>query len=147
MGSKADVFKLFEKENGLLWVAHGRFKGSTGYPDENKNENFFISDRYLGAAWKNMPADFSEDKMGIRIFKLLDDISNRAHQKYALGEVDGFNVYSNYELFGAMNINYLKLYALPDFSDGWQPVLDVLRNGNFWVGTEEIKIGILNSEK
>lgn len=48
----------------------GRIKGSTGYPDDYKNERFFTSERYLGAAWKNMPADLSEEKMGNRIFGL-----------------------------------------------------------------------------
>lgn len=138
IGSKKDVLKLFEKENGLMWVAHGRIKGSTGYPDEYKEEGFFTSDRYLGAAWKNMPADLSEEKMGNRIFGLLDDMANWGHKKYALGEVDVFDIQNDYELYGAMNINYLKLDKLPDFKDGWQPILDVMRHGNFWVGTGEI---------
>lgn len=138
VGSVADVLKLFEKEKGLMWVAHGRIKGSTGYPDDYKNESFFTSDRYLGAAWKNMPADLSEEKMGNRVFGLMDDMANWGHKKYALGEVDVFDIQNDYELYGAMNINYLKLAQLPDFKEGWQPVLDVLRNGNFWVGTGEI---------
>lgn len=138
VGSDADVLKLMEKENGLMWVAHGRIKGSTGYPDDYKEKTFYTSDRYLGAAWKNMPADLSEEKMGNRIFNLMDDMANWGHKKYALGEVDVFDIQNDYELYGAMNINYLKLDKLPDFKDGWQPVLDVLRNGNFWVGTGEI---------
>ncbi len=138
VGSKADVLRLFEKENGLMWVAHGRIKGSTGYPDDYKNEDFFTSDRYLGAAWKNMPADLSEEKMGNRIFGLMDDMANWGLKKQVLGEVDVFDIQNDYELYGAMNINYLKLDKLPDFKEGWQPVLDVLHNGNFWVGTGEI---------
>lgn len=138
VGSAADVLKLFQKENGLMWVAHGRIKGSTGYPDEYKEEAFFGSDRYLGAAWKNIPADLSEEKMGNRIFGLMDDIANWGLKKQALGEVDVFDIQNDYEVYGAMNINYLKLDKLPDFKDGWQPVLDVLHNGNFWVGTGEI---------
>ena len=138
VGSADDVLKLFEKENGLMWVAHGRIKGSTGYPDAYRDEPFFTSDRYLGAAWKNMPADLSEEKMGNRVFGLLDDMANWGDKKYVLGEVDVFDIQNDYELFGAMNINYLKLDALPSYEDGWQPVLDVLRNGNFWVGTGEI---------
>jgi hypothetical protein len=39
-----------------------------------------------------------------------------------------------------MNVNYLKLDRLPRFSDGWQPVLDALRSGNFFVTTGEILI-------
>ncbi|WP_373519083.1 hypothetical protein [Pricia sp.] len=138
VGSSADVLELFEKENGLMWVAHGRIKGSTGFPDEYKEEDYFTSNRYLGAAWKNMPSDLSEEKMGNRVFGLLDDMNNWGLKKQALGEVDVFDIQNDYELYGAMNINYLKLDKLPDFKYGWQPVLDVLRNGNFWVGTGEI---------
>jgi hypothetical protein len=138
VGSKEDILKLFKKENGLIWVAHGRIKGSTGYPDNYKNEAFFTSDRYLGAAWKNMPANLSEDTMGSRILNLLDDMSNWNAKKYALGEVDVFDIRNDYELYGAMNVNYLKLDELPKFKDGWKPVLDVLSEGNFIVSTGEI---------
>jgi hypothetical protein len=37
-----------------------------------------------------------------------------------------------------MNINYLKLDRLPHFADGWQPVLDALRQGRFFVSTGEV---------
>jgi hypothetical protein len=37
-----------------------------------------------------------------------------------------------------MNINYLKLHQLPRFDDGWQPVLDALRDGRFFVSTGEV---------
>ena len=39
-----------------------------------------------------------------------------------------------------MNVNYLKLDHLPKFSDGWQPVLDTLRHGQFFTTTGEILI-------
>ena len=37
-----------------------------------------------------------------------------------------------------MNINYLRLEKVPRFSDGWQPVLDALRGGKFFVSTGEV---------
>ncbi len=37
-----------------------------------------------------------------------------------------------------MNINYLKLDKLPRFDGGWQPVLDCLRQGRFFVSTGEV---------
>ena len=138
VGSKADVLKLFEKEKGLMWVAHGRIKSSTGYPDKYKNEEFFKSDRYLGAAWKNMPANMSEENMGSRILNLQNDMNNWNVKKYVIGEVDVFDIKNNYELYGAMNINYLKLDKIPRFNDGWKPVLNVLSEGNFIVSTGEI---------
>jgi hypothetical protein len=37
-----------------------------------------------------------------------------------------------------MNVNYLRLDKLPHFDDGWQPVLDALRGGRFFVSTGEV---------
>jgi hypothetical protein len=52
--------------------------------------------------------------------------------------VDVFQVMPDYELYGHMNINYLKLARLPRFEDGWEPVLDSLRQGRFFVSTGEV---------
>jgi len=35
-------------------------------------------------------------------------------------------------------VNYVKLDRLPKFSDGWMPVLDALRAGNFFVTSGEV---------
>jgi hypothetical protein len=37
-----------------------------------------------------------------------------------------------------MNINYLQLDELPKFEEGWQPVLDAMENGKFFVTTGEV---------
>ena len=140
VGSPEDVLKLMELEEGLGWTAHARVKGSTGYPDAYKDNDFFKSDRFLGAAWKAMPADYSRDTLGWRVLDLLDDMSNWGDPKYVLGEVDIFKIFKDYELFGTMNINYLKLDEVPEYEDGWQPVLDALRAGQFFVTTGEILI-------
>jgi len=67
-------------------------------------------------------------------------MANWGQEKYTLGEVDIFKIYKGYELFGTMNINYLKLDTVPRFEDGWQPVLDALRQGQFFVTTGEVLI-------
>jgi hypothetical protein len=54
--------------------------------------------------------------------------------------VDVFKVEPDYELYGHMNVNYLKLDRIPRFADGWQPVLDALRGGEFFVTTGEVLI-------
>lgn len=138
IGSSEDVLKLFKKEKGLMWVAHARIKGSTGYPDKYKEEAFFKSDNYLGAAWKHMPSDLSDDNMGTRVLDLLDDMANWGTRKQVIGEVDVFDIQNDYELYGAMSINYLKLNELPKYEEGWQPIIDVLKSGNFIVSTGEI---------
>jgi hypothetical protein len=138
--SAADVLRLMEREGGLMWTAHPRTKSSYGYPDRYRDKEFYRSDRFLGAAWKAMPADYSKPRLGTRVLDLIDDMANWGGRKYVPGEVDVFQVKPSYELYGHMNINYLKLDALPRFDDGWQPVLDALRRGQFFVTTGEVLI-------
>lgn len=140
VGSPADMLQLMEKENGLMWTAHARIKASQGFPDRYNDETFFHSDHFLGAAWKAMEADLSRPTLGWRVLNLLDEMSNWGLKKQVLGEVDTFRMEPDYETYGHMNINYLKLDKLPRFDDGWQPVLDALRGGQFFVTTGEILI-------
>ena len=138
VGDKEDMLKLLEVENGLAWTAHARIKGSTGFPDRYKDEEFFKSDRFLGAAWKSMPADLSKDRLGTRVLDLMDDMANWGMKKYVIGEADLFKIEPDYELYGNMNINYLQLDELPKFEDGWQSVLDAMEKGKFFVSTGEV---------
>jgi hypothetical protein len=140
VGSAADVLKLMEMEKGLMWTAHPRIKSSFGFPDAQRGKDFFRSDRFLGAAWKAMPADYSHDRLGRRVLDLLDDMNNWGPPKMVLGEVDVFRVEPEYELYGHMNVNYVKLDRVPRFSRGWQPLLDALRAGEFFVTTGEVLI-------
>ena len=140
VGSPEDVHEILKRENGLAWAAHARIKSSTGFPDAYKETPLFKSDQYFGAAWKAMPADYSRDTLGWRVSGLLDDMANWGDRKYMLGEVDAFKVNKGYELYGAMNINYIKLDSVPDYNEGWQPVLDTLSRGQFFLTTGEILI-------
>jgi hypothetical protein len=135
-----EIQLLMEREQGLMWTAHPRIKSSFGFPDKYKDREFYLSDRFLGAAWKAMPADLSLPRLGTRCLDLLSDMANWGQKKYVLGEVDVFKVMPEYELYGHMNINYLNLDAIPKFDDGWQPVLDALRQGRFFVSTGEVVI-------
>jgi hypothetical protein len=136
--SPQEVLRLMEKEKGLMWTAHARTKSSYGFPDRYRDADFYRSERFLGAAWKALPADLSQPRLGLRVLDLFNDMDNWGQRKYVLGEVDVFKVMPDYELYGHMNINYLKLDKLPRFDDGWQPVLDALRQGQFFVSTGEV---------
>ena len=136
----ADLLTVLEKENGLAWTAHPRIKASNFAPDIYQDAPFFRSDRWLGAAWKAMPADLSRPRLGDRCLDLLDDMSNWGAHKQMLGEVDTFQLDGSHEMYGHMNINYVKLDHLPRFDDGWQLILDALRAGQFFVTTGEILI-------
>ena len=138
VGSPADVLKLMEREGGLMWAAHPRIKSSTGFPDLYREEPFFKSDRYLGGAWKAMPADLSKPRLGERVLDLLDDTANWGAKKYIVGEVDIFQVDRTTEFYAHANINYLRLDHIPRFEDGWAPVLKALQDGAFFISTGEV---------
>jgi hypothetical protein len=140
VGSPGDVLMLMERENGLMWTAHPRIKGSLGFPDGYRDTDFFKSEHFLGAGWKALPSNLSRDRLGWRTLDLLDDMNQWDAHKQALGEVDVFQVQPDYELYGPMNINYLQLDSLPKFTDGWQPILTTLREGRFFTTTGEVLI-------
>lgn len=140
VGNKEEMLKLLEIEKGLAWTAHARTKGSTGYPDKYKDEAFFHSDRFLGAAWKAIPADLSQPRLGKRVLDLMDDMANWGHKKYAIAEADLFKLEPHYEIYGHLNVNYLELDELPKFQDGWQVVLDAMEHGKFFASTGEVLI-------
>ncbi|SDK20869.1 hypothetical protein SAMN05421823_102146 [Catalinimonas alkaloidigena] len=133
-----EMLRLLEAERGLAWTAHARIKGSTGFPDGYKDKPFYASDRFLGAAWKAMPADLSQPRLGRRVLDLMDDMANWGLHKYVIAEADLFRIEPSYELYGHLNVNYLQLDQLPAFEEGWQPVLDAMERGKFFVSTGEV---------
>jgi hypothetical protein len=140
VGNKDDMMRLLEAERGLAWTAHARIKASSWTPDIFRHEDFYKSDRWLGAAFKAMPADLSRDKLGERCLDLLNDMANWGDRKCLPGEVDVFKLDHTHELYGHMNINYLRLPKAPRYEEGWQQVLDVLGSGAFFTTTGEVLI-------
>ncbi|WP_316832827.1 hypothetical protein [Pedobacter aquatilis] len=140
VGDKEEMLKLLELENGLAWTAHARTKGSTGYPDIYKDEAFYKSPTFLGAAWKAIPADLSIATLSQRVLKLYDDMANWGLKKNVLAESDIFTVTHQNEMYAHLNVNYLALDTVPAYDKGWKPVLDVLKKGKFFVSTGEVLI-------
>jgi hypothetical protein len=139
-GSAADVFAMMKRENALVWTTHPRTKGSTGYPDKIRDADFFHSPQWLGAAFKALPVDLSQKRLGeVRCFGTLDDMNNWGDPKYMVGEVDTYKKFPDYDLYGDFNVNYLKLDRVPGFAD-WSAVNRVLRAGEFFVSTGEVLI-------
>lgn len=137
---KNEMLDLLKKENGLAWTAHPRIKGSTGYPDKYKDEEFFKADEFLGGAWKAMPADLSRPELGWRVLDLLDDMNNWGLKKHVIAESDLFTITPENEMYAHMNMNYLKIDKIPDFSKGWKPVVNAMQKGQFFSTTGEIMI-------
>jgi hypothetical protein len=138
VGGTQDMVELLKREHGLAWTAHPRIKASNFAPDVYRDEDFFRAETWLGAAWKAMPADLSRPRLGDRGLGLLDDMSNWGRRKVLLGEVDTFKLDRTHEVYGHMNVNYVRLDRLPRFDQGWQPILDSLRAGRFFVTTGEV---------
>ncbi len=137
--SAADLARLLKQENGLGWTSHPRIKGSEGCPDSYKDTDWYRDALWLGATWKAMPGDLSEPRLGVRSLDLLDDMNLWGQRKMILGEVDCFTIDATHEIYGHMNVNYLRLAKLPG-SDNWSPLLEVLRRGDFFVTTGEVLI-------
>ncbi|MBT1697568.1 hypothetical protein KK083_11820 [Fulvivirgaceae bacterium PWU4] len=140
ISNEGEMLDLLKREHGLAWTAHPRTKGSTGYPDKYKSAAFFKDEHFLGAAWKAMPADLSVPFLGKRVLDLMDDMNNWGDRKKVLAEADLFTIEPENEMYAHLNVNYLKMDRLPEYKNGWQPVVDALRQGKFFSSTGEVLI-------
>jgi hypothetical protein len=132
-------FDLLKKEGGLVWQTHPRTKGSAGYPDAVREKDFFRSDRFLGGSFQSLPVDLSQKRLcETRCLGLLDDMNNWTGPKYMIAEGDTYMKYPDDETFPQLVVNYVKLDRVPKFGDGWTPVVDTLRAGNYFVTSGEV---------
>jgi hypothetical protein len=139
-GNAAEVFELMQRENALVWQTHPRTKGSTGYPDKIRDAAYLRSDQWLGCAFKALPVDLSQPRLGeVRCFGTLDDMNNWGRPKYMVGEVDTYKKFPDYDLYGDFNVNYVKLDRVPSFED-WSAIHRALRAGEFFVTTGEVLV-------
>jgi hypothetical protein len=130
---------LLKKENGLVWQTHPRTKGSAGYPDAVREEDFFRSDRFLGGSFQSLPVDLSQKRLcEQRCLGLLDDMNNWGAPKYMIAEGDTYMKYPDDETFPQLVVNYVKLDRVPKFDDGWAPVLSAMRAGDYFVTSGEV---------
>jgi hypothetical protein len=137
VGSAADAIALLRAENGYMYQTHPRTKGSTGFPDEIKDSEQLKSTFHLGAGWKAMNVDLSSPRLGDRSFKTVDDLNNWGLHKRLIGEVDVFQLDSTHELYGHMNVNYLRMPSVPSF-DRWADALATLAKGDYFTTTGEV---------
>lgn len=138
VGNKQEMLQLLKDEKGLAWTAHPRTKGSVNTPDIYNHEAFFLSDRFMGAAWKAMPADLSEPRLGKRVLDLMDDMNNWGAKKTVIAEADLFTITQENEMYAHMNVNYLMLDKMPAYKDSWLPILDAMQHGRFFSTTGEV---------
>jgi len=139
VGSPADELQMLTAENGLVWQAHPRTKGSSGYPDALRETDHFRSDRFLGGAYQSLPVDLSESRLcEVRCLGTLDDMNNWAGPKYLVAEGDTYAKYPDDDSYQHLMVNYIRLDRLPGFDEDWMPIVKSMRAGDFFVTSGEV---------
>jgi len=139
VGTPAEELAMLKAEGGLVWQAHPRTKGSSGYPDASRETEHFRSDRFLGGSYQSLPVDLSEKRIcESRCFGTLDDMNNWDGAKYLIAEGDTYMKYPDDETYPHLIVNYVKLSKLPKFDEDWSPILKAMRAGDFFVSSGEI---------
>ncbi len=140
LGSVEDTVKFVNDEQGIIWTAHPRTKSSEGYPEAYKDKDFFLSDRFIGASWESLPLDLSQPELcQVRCFGTLDDMSNWAPKpKFMIAEGDTYTKWPSDETYPQLAVNYIKLATVPAYNQSWSPVVEGMREGNFYGSTGEV---------
>ena len=138
--SAADVMEMLGHEQGVIWQAHPRTKGSAGYPDAVRDEDYFLSDRFIGASYESLPVDLSEERLcQSRCFGTLDDMNNWApNAKFMIAEGDTYQKYPDDETYPQLAVNYVRTDRVPRFREDLSSIIRSLQAGDFFVTTGEI---------
>ncbi|MBS1824863.1 MAG: hypothetical protein JST93_06055 [Acidobacteria bacterium] len=141
VGNAKEELDMVQAEGGLVWQAHPRTKGSSGYPEAIKDTAHFRSDRYLGASYQSLPVDQSEKRLcEERCFGTLDDMNNWGAPKFMIAEGDTYQKFPEDDTFSHLIVNYIKLDRVPKFDEDWSPILQAMRKGDFVVSSGEVLI-------
>jgi len=138
--SAADVMEMLGREQGVIWQAHPRTKGSAGYPDAVRDKDYFLSDRFIGASYESLPVDLSEERLcQSRCFGTLDDMNNWAsNAKFMIAEGDTYEKYPDDETYPQLAVNYVRSGRVPSFSEDSSSIIRSLQAGDFFVTTGEV---------
>src|SRR5260370_39445864 len=100
---------MLRREQGLVWQAHPRTKGSSGYPEGSRETEYFRSDRFLGASYQSLPVDLSEKRLcESRCFGTLDDMTNRTGPKDLIAEGGTYMTYPDDETYPHLMVHYVQ---------------------------------------
>jgi hypothetical protein len=140
IGSQQEELNMLKAEGGLMWQAHPRTKGSTGYPDAVKDAAHFLSDRFLGGSYQSLPVDQSQKRIcEVRCLDLMDEMNNwTVNPKYMIAEGDTYMKYPDDETFPQLIVNYVKLPQVPKFDEDWTPIAKAMRAGDYFVSSGEV---------
>jgi hypothetical protein len=140
VSTAAEELDMLRREDGLMWQAHPRTKGSAAYPDAVRESEHFRSDRFLGCSFQSLPVDQSEKRIcEKRCLGLMDEMNNwTADPKYLIAEGDTYLKYPDDETYPQLYVNYVKLDRVPRFDESWSSILHAMRAGDFYVTSGEV---------
>lgn len=146
VGSADDFIEMAKREDILISMPHPRTKGSTGYPDEVKDEAFFKDPHYQGVGFRwGMGLDLSEKRLcDRRCLTLLDDMSNWSANwpgppKYLIAITETRFKAPGDDVYSASPVNYVKLDRVPSIADV-SPVVKALMRGDSFVTSGEVLV-------
>jgi hypothetical protein len=147
VGSPADIMDMMHRENLLIYMAHPRTKGSTGYPDKVKDSAWLNDEAYRGIGWRwGMGLDLSQTRMGDdRATAVWDDMNNWVADlptppKYILGISETrFKQPADDDVYGMSPVNYIKVSPLPK-PDDTSSITNAFKRGDYFVSTGEVLI-------
>jgi hypothetical protein len=147
IGSLDDLQKLLDAEDGYWNTAHPRTKSSVGYPDLCWDKPIAKNDRYLGVDFTQaMDVDLSKKRMSEwRSFDAVDQMNNMYANsgllpKGFLTDIDTYKQGPEDDLYPGYQVVYLKLDQVPGPDEDWSPILQAIRNSDYFITTGEILI-------
>ena len=135
------VIEMCRRENAFIFLPHPETKANDGYPGAFEQEPFYRDPLYWGMGFRYLPSDWSTQRLiDGRISSVWDDMNNKSdHPRYIMGELDTYEKEMRWDMYGDMNVTYVKLDQIPSASD-WTPLVEALKAGNAYVTTGEILI-------
>lgn len=146
VGSTEDLMEMARLENLLLYMAHPRAKGSTGYPDLIKDKAHFQNEHWRGIGFRwGLDLDGSEVRLSdYRCQKVFDDMNNwiadlptPPKMIQAISEFQALGFTSDF--YANNPVDYLRLDKLPNPGD-WGSIIDAMRKGDYFTTSGEVLI-------
>lgn len=142
IGSEKEFMDMVRAENVLISMPHPRTKGSAGYPDADKDSDYFNDPQYngFGLRW-GMGLDGSERRTcELRCLPMLDDMSNwmaarGQPMKYAISISEVRHQQPGDDIYASAPVTYVKLAEQPMSP---APVVEALKRGDSFVTTGEV---------
>ena len=140
-GSPEDILNMCRQENCLIFMPHPETKANDGYPDVIKEEPWFRDPLYWGMGFRYLPADNSTRRLiDGRVATVWDNMNNWSDfPRYCMGELDTYRKEMRWDMYGDMNVTYVRLDKLPSGED-WTEVIEALKAGDAFVSTGEVLI-------